>query len=107
MKMTDMRELSIRRMKLDKQLQDFLTQGTLMGVITEDMNRSMIDVIMRDYNGNSMAWLNKFIGGFYQHNLLSKHKVISNCLDRALLLDLTAGQFYAELVVDMNIAKGD
>lgn len=102
--MTNMNELTVRRMKLSAKLQDFLTQGTLMGVVTEDMDRLMIDVIARDYGGSTIAWLNKFIGGFYQHNLLSKHKVISNCLDRALLLDLTVGQFYAELVVDMDIA---
>lgn len=94
----------IKRAELGAKLQDFLTQGTLTGVITEDMDRLMADVIIRDYNGNTMAWLNKFIGGFYQHNLLSKHKVISNCLDRAILLDLTVGQFYAELIVDMDIA---
>lgn len=105
--MVDMNNLEIRRAELAKILSDFMDQGILMGVITEDMNRRMIDIIKFDYNGSTMAWLNKFIGGFYQQNMLSKHKVISNCLDRALLLDLTAGQFYAELVVDMNIAKGD
>lgn len=103
--MITMEAVEQKRMELNVVCQNFLTNGILNGLIDPDVERYVKDLIMTDYKGSTMSWLNKFLGGPYNENLLSNHKVVANCLERAILLDYTVGQFYAELVVDLSLAN--